>query len=96
MNRPAATAIAALDRLLADRPDRVDGHFSAATRHLAAYRDELIFIWRRTASETDRRRLGRVNAVLSVVLGGQYPVGEVPWPSIAQARAELADVAQET
>ncbi|MEA2790043.1 MAG: hypothetical protein QOG73_2449 [Acetobacteraceae bacterium] len=31
-----------------------------------------------------------INAVFSVVLGGHYPVGEIPRPEIEQARAQLA------
>jgi formate dehydrogenase major subunit len=90
MNQAAEAALGMLDKLLAERPERVGHDFSAATRWIAAYRDELIAEWRRTGCEADRRRLGKVNAVLSVVLGGHYPLGKVPWDSIELARTQFA------
>jgi hypothetical protein len=67
------------------------GHdFSGAARWIAAYRDELILILRRTGSETDRQRLAKVDAAFSVVPGGRYKRAEVPWAQIEQARARLA------
>lgn len=92
MDTIGATAVQSLQTLLADRPDRVADHFSETTRHLTAYRDALIHTWRRTASATDRQRLGRVNAVLSAVVGGHYPLGDIPWPLIEKASFELAAV----
>jgi formate dehydrogenase major subunit len=85
-------ALQAVDKLLADRPEKVGHDFSEATRRLTAYRDALITQWRQTHSEADRRQLERTNAVLSVIVGGQFPIGSVPWPHIERARADLADV----
>jgi hypothetical protein len=93
MDRAAAAAIEALDRLLAQRPDRIGEDFSEATRRLSAYRDELIAAFRRTASEADRQRLGRLNGVLSAVVSGHFPLGDIPWASLEEARDTLADVA---
>ncbi len=93
MDRSAEASLRLLDKLLAERPERVGHDFSEATRWICAYRDELIAIWRRTASEADRQRLAKVNAVLSVVLGGHYPLAEIPWDAIERARAQLASVA---
>jgi hypothetical protein len=95
-NHAAASALAAVEQLLAERPDRVAQDFSQATRCLSAYRDALIGIWRQTGAAADRHRLGRVNAVLSVIVGGNYPLGEIPWPLIEKARAELADLTPRT
>ncbi len=86
-------ALAAIDRLLADRPNKVGHDFSAATRHLCAWRDSLAQRWRHTAAENDRRALERVNAALSVILGGQFPLGQVPWPEIERARQDLGELA---
>lgn len=94
MDRAAEASLAHLDKVLAERPDRVDRDFSAATRWIAAYRDELTREWRRTGSAKDRQRLGMLNSVLSVVIGGHYPLGDVPWDLIEQARAQLASVAE--
>jgi hypothetical protein len=86
-------AIAAIDQVLADRPDKVGHDFSAATRHLAAWRDVLAQRWRHSAAESDRRALERVNAGLSVIVGGQFPLGQVPWPEIEKLRQDLSDLA---
>jgi hypothetical protein len=83
-------ALAAFDRLLRKRPDNVGHDFSETTRCLAAYRDELIAVWRTTLAEDDRQRMAAVNAVLSVVLGGHFPLGPVPWGLIEAGRAQLA------
>jgi len=88
-------ALQLVDKLLAERPDKVGHDFSEATRRISAYRDDLIAVWRRGGNETDRRRLARVNAVLSVVVGGHYPLGEIPWSRIEKARSQLAEVGGE-
>jgi formate dehydrogenase major subunit len=84
--------LAALDRLLADQPEKVGDDFSAATRHLAAWRYALAQCWRHSRAERDRYALERVNAALSVILGGQFPLGQVPWPEIQKVRQDLADL----
>jgi hypothetical protein len=88
-------ALAAIDQVLADRPDKVGHDFSAATRHLAAWRDALAQRWRRSAAEADRRALDRVNAAISVILGGQFPLGHVPWQEIERVRQDLGDLADQ-
>lgn len=86
-------AVQAIDRLLADRPEK-DGHdFSEATRRLTAWREQLVERWRQSRAEADLRNLRRVNAAISVVVGGQFPLGSVPWPQIEQAREDLAGLA---
>ena len=85
-------ALTAIDQLLADRPDKVGHDFSAATRHLVAWRDALAQNWRRSAAEEDRRALERLNAGLSVILGGQFPLGQVPWPEIQSIRQDLGEL----
>ena len=51
-------ALAAIDRVLADRPNKVGHDFSVATRHLAIWRDALAQRWRQSAAEIDRRGMG--------------------------------------
>ncbi len=86
----ASEALAALDRLLADRPDRVTHDFSAATRALTDYRAALL----RAGILAGRPALlGRLNAVISVVYGTHYPVTTPKWESLEQARAALAELA---
>jgi formate dehydrogenase major subunit len=81
-------ALAAIDRLLADRPDKIGHDFSAAVRHLAMWRDTLA----RRPRENDPRALGKLNAALSVILGGQFPLGQIPWPEIERLRNDLSDL----
>jgi hypothetical protein len=87
-------ALHRLDTLLADRPSRSGHDFSAATRCLTAFRDEVVQAWRASGSDADRARLDTVNSVLSAVLGGYFPRGTVPWEEIAQARGMLARVVE--
>ena len=84
-------ALRAIDKLLAERPRKVGQDFSEATRSVTAYRDQLIAIWRDSGSQADFDRLAAVNSVLSVVIGGHFPLGDVPWGHIEKARRQLAD-----
>ena len=88
-------AIAAIDQVLSDRPNKVGHDFSDATRHLASWRDALAQRWRRSAAEADRRALERVNAAISVILGGQFPLGQVPWQEIEKVRQDLGSLADQ-
>lgn len=92
-DRAALAAIDSLDRLLAERPNRAGEDFSEATRRLAAYRDELIAEVRRTTDDRDRLRLRQLNGVISAVMSGHFPLGDIPWPMLEKARALLSDVA---
>lgn len=87
--------LAAIDQILVDRPNKVGHDFSAATRCLAAWRDVLVQRWRHSAAEIDRRSLDRVNAAISVILGGQFPLGHVPWQEIEMVRQDLGDLADQ-
>lgn len=84
-------ALEALDTVMADKPHKVGHDFSAAMKRLCAYRDQLI-AGRRGGDLThaSRERLTRLNAVISTVMAGHFPLGPVPWQEIEQARAELA------
>ena len=82
-------ALQAIDRLLADRPDKVGHDFSEATRRLTAFRDDLVEAWRASRGEEDRKRMALANSVLSVIVGGHYPLGGIPWQHIENARKAL-------
>ena len=88
-DEPARAALAAIDTLLADRPEKIGHDFSEATKRLTAWRAHCVARWRKTQAEEDRQRLDRVNAAISVVLGGEFPLGRVNWDSIEIARHEL-------
>ena len=45
-------------------------------------------------AEPDRQRLALINSVLSVVIGGHFPLGGIPWPQIEKAREVLASLAE--
>jgi hypothetical protein len=87
----AREALAAVDKALAEKPHKEGHTFSAAARSLCVVRDSLSA---RPKNDPLRHRwLGHINAVISVVLAGHFPLGSVPWDEIAKARDWLADFA---
>jgi hypothetical protein len=90
-------ALAAIDRALEHRPEK-DGHdFAEAAQRLARLRDAMIARHRDAPPPpAARERLARLNAVLSVVLGGHFPLGSIPWHEIELARGWLADLLSES
>jgi hypothetical protein len=91
--QPGHRALAALDKVLAEKPHREGHDFSETTVALAAFRDGLI-AEQRQSGETDRSvaRLARLNSVISIVLGGHFPLGSVPWDEIEKVRGWLAEL----
>jgi hypothetical protein len=89
-------ALAAIDRALKHRPEK-DGHdFADAAQQLARLRDAMIARYGDAPlPPAARERLARVNAILSVVLGGHFPLGSIPWHEIELARGWLADMMAE-
>jgi len=89
-------ALASIDRALEHRPEK-DGHdFADAAQHLARLRDAMAARYRDAPPPpAARERLARVNAILSVVLGGHFPLGSIPWHEIELARGWLADMMAE-
>lgn len=83
-----ARVLAALDKLLAERPEREGRDFSEATRCLTAYREEVLG----RAGAAQGERLAAVNAAISVVMAGHFPLGEVPWEHIEKAREQLGNL----
>jgi hypothetical protein len=83
---PGRDALAHIDKALTDRPKRDGKTLTAAIRNLADYRDELVA--RRRGEDDARWRSQRehVNAVLSVVMAAEFPIGEVPWDELVKAR----------
>lgn len=87
-------ALAALDTVLARKPERDDHTLSEAAAELTTFRDAIIAEQRRGGirSADERRHLAHLNAVLSVVLGVHFPLGETPWDELQKARGWLADL----
>jgi hypothetical protein len=92
MSDCAEAALAALDRALEDRPERVYDDLADAVRCIVRLRGELI---------TERRNgelgghLERCSAILSLVVGAEYPLAGIRRDRIRQAREELALIARE-
>ena len=85
-------ALQKIDAVLAARPQKDDYVISDAARALSAYRETLIPL---ADTATGRDRLETLNAVLSVVLGAHYPLGETPWAELEKARGWLAELLAE-
>ena len=92
---PGRKALEHIDQVLAERPKKNDHVLSHATMCLAEYRDQLVADWRREGiTPPKRKRLDRVNAVITVVLGIHFPLGAVPWPELQGARDWLAEAVE--
>ena len=94
--RPGHRALAHLDRVLDQRPKKDDHELTHATRCLAEFRESLI----RTrgaegASDDDHKRLARLNAIISVVMGMHFPIGNAPWGELEKAYGWLKDLVEE-
>jgi hypothetical protein len=87
-------ALDTLDSALAKRPKKDNRALFDATALLCVYRDGLIADAGSDGAER-RERLSHVNAVLSVVAGMHYPLGEMPWGELEKARGWLADLLAE-
>lgn len=89
MDRSAGTkALDALDRALAQQPERDGDAFSEATENLCRLRDTIIADCRGGDSE-HRERLGMLNAIISTALAGHFPLGRTPWPEVQTATNHL-------
>ena len=82
-------AVAALDRALDDRPDKICHDLAEAVRYVVGLRTELT-AGRREGELTDR--LERCNSVLSIVIGGEYPLVGIRRDRLQKARDELASL----
>lgn len=97
---PGRRALEVLDRVLGEKPDdgttrrgreKFGNDFSETTRLLCGWRDILIQAQRREGpTPASRARLQALNGVLSAVLGGHFPLGDIPWPQVEKARDVLA------
>lgn len=104
-SQPGQRALEVLDRVLAEKPNdgttqeerkTLGDDFSETTRLICGYRDILIHAQRKAGATTrSRNRLQRINSVLSTVLGGHFPLGDVPWQQVERARDELAALVAE-
>lgn len=80
-------AVAALDRALDDRPDKIYHDLAGVVRCLVQLRTE--FIAKRREGEPGAR-LDRCNAILSMGIGCEYPLAGLRRDRLQKARDELA------
>ena len=86
-------AVAALDKVVEERPSEEHEYLVEAVRCVTRLRDRLIA--ERRAGDTSqnlRDRLDHTNAVLSVIVGGQYPLVGVRRERVQHARDLLKEL----
>jgi hypothetical protein len=84
-------AIAALDALLQEHPQSLEKRINEATQCLVGLRNGLIARWRESEhSPACRDHLTHVNAVISVLMAGHYPLEGMRWDCIKAARDALS------
>lgn len=88
-------ALAHLDQALADRPKRDGRTLKGAIQKVGQFRDHFIARHRAEGGTRWRPELERANAVLSVVMAAEFPIGEVPWDELEKARAWLDELLRE-
>ena len=87
---PGEVALESLDAILAHEPLPDQDLFSKATHCLSMYRDSLIATYRPGPAPAEMRmRLEHVNAVISLLMAGHFPLGELPWRELHRARGWL-------
>lgn len=82
-------AIGLLDEALDKPPSELKAEVDGAERAVVALRDELIERWRVAPEGGVRAALDNVNAVLSLVVGLEYPMGGLQREMLKQARSAL-------
>ena len=92
----ARSCIAELQDALGRPPAEVSSEVDRVEQQLARLRDRLIVDLRRgpagQSAEADRTALDRVNAVLSLVVGVEYPTAGIQRKLLEQARDALNDL----
>ena len=90
---PGKKALQHIAEVLNGRPEKNDGALAMANRCLAAFREELIERVRHAhACDGDREKLGRLNAIISLVMGMHFPLGNPPWGEFEKAEVWLRDL----
>jgi hypothetical protein len=89
-------ALTVLDRALGQPPERMADDLPEAVRTLARLRNRLIDQRRADPDSPEvAERLDRVNAILSVVAGGEYPIVGIRRERIVDARDALAGLVED-
>ena len=87
---PGRKALGHVARILEQKPRKDDHELSFLTQCLAEFREELIERNRSQAPSHEARGcLMHLNAVVSVVMGMHFPLGQPPWEEFAKAQGWL-------
>lgn len=90
---PGNQALKHIDQAIAERPSKNDLVLSQATMCLAEFRDRIVADGRANGLRpAQRKQLAHLNAVITIVLGVHFPLGEIPWPELNKARDWLAEI----
>ncbi|MBO0798281.1 MAG: hypothetical protein J2P31_05615 [Blastocatellia bacterium] len=84
------TALAALERLSDRNSAQTDGSLREAIGQLVRLRDQLIAA--RRASVSCSAQLCRANAILSTLVGIEFPAGVAQWTRVCEACDALKDM----
>lgn len=93
---PGRKALAHTSKVLEQRPFKDDDELSLATQCLSRFRAELIDKQRHhSATATDRERLARLNAIVALVMGMHFPIGDAPWDEFEKVQSWLEELTEE-
>lgn len=89
----AQDAVAKLSNLLRNHPAEPAEELTEAVRCVVALRDRMIEMRRRgTMTPGQDQRLRQVNAVISAIVAGEFPLMGIRWKRIEGARDLLKEV----
>ena len=90
---PGRKSLQHLARVLEQKSRKDDHELSALTLCLAAFREELIQQNRGEAPSHEKREcLMHLNAIVSVVMGMHFPIGNPPWAEFEKTERWLEDL----
>lgn len=95
MSDPLATAIDRMEAALKAEPLEVKQPLSQAVQAIVRLRDDAITGRRDHPTPAARARLDRVNAILSVAVGAETPMGGLKWKDMEQVRDALCALRDE-
>ena len=94
---PGREALRLFDEVLAARPEKDGTKLTALNKRLCAWRDAIIARHRSAPlAPEERDGLERLNGVIGVAFGVQFPQAAVPWDEFVAARGWLADLLSQT
>ena len=90
---PGRKSLQHLARVLEQKPNKDDHELSSLTQCLAQFREELIQLNSSEAPSHEKRAcLMHLNAIVSVVMGMHFPLGNPPWEEFEKTQGWLTDL----